>query len=410
MPRSASSKAALEARISKQLARLVRLVPVDDWNDEAPDLQLSSWPGWIDQLVADLVLLRPLDPLAALRGLAALNRVVGSLDGDFQDIDEILDRQRDILPLFAAFRAELGNGDPQGVADLVVTLVTEDDLLDEGDEIPKPLLDALGQEGRVAVTLRLADLRRSGFRPTVDLAWWMTEILLAEPKLEDALELITRLDLEEQVSATSVVRCFLEGRVVGPGFLDWVRRLLREPVGDMEDTLPVLMECVELCDAMSQPEMAQTIRREALPVVLDVAMLREWLDRLPELQRELDEARALREVAGVADKAAALLFLLKWPDLEAAERLVMEHHDEMVGQSCGTFNDAARLLEATAPRAAMLLYRRGAFCLFSTGVGLIDWKPRIDRCAALWARYPDTRYDSHAGFMDRLAQERRAGW
>ena len=122
--------------------------------------------------------------------------------------------------------------------------------------------------------------------------------------------------------------------------------------------------------------MAQAIRRDALPVVLDVDMQREWLERLPELQRELEEARALREVAGLEDKAAALLFLLAWPDLEAAERLVMEHHDAMVGQSCGTFNEAARRLEATAPRAAMLLYRRAAFCVFSTGPGLIDRKPR----------------------------------
>ncbi len=46
----------------------------------------------------------------------------------------------------------------------------------------------------------------------------------------------------------------------------------------------------------------------------------------------------------------------------------------------------------------MLLYRRGAFCVFSTGIRLLDWKPRIDRCAALWARYPDGAYDSHAEF------------
>ena len=88
--------------------------------------------------------------------------------------------------------------------------------------------------------------------------------------------------------------------------------------------------------------MAQTIRRDALPVVLDDDLLRNWLGRLPEPQRQAEEARALHEVTGLDDRAAALLFLLAWPDLVAAERLVMEHHDAIAGQSCGTFNDAAR--------------------------------------------------------------------
>ena len=107
--------------------------------------------------------------------------------------------------------------------------------------------------------------------------------------------------------------------------------------------------------------------------------LREWLDRLPEPQRELEEARALRDVAGLEDKAGALLFLLGWPHPQVAARLVMEHHDAMVGQSCTTFNTAAMLLEDSAPLAAMLLYRRGAFCRFSTGLGLLDSKPQIAR-------------------------------
>ena len=410
MPRDVSSKAALKARIRKQLAHLVRLVPVDDWNDADPDLQLPSWPGWIDQILADLVLLQPLDPLAALRGLGALDGVVGSLDGDYQGVDDILEKQRDFMGLFPAFRAGLGSGDSCKLTSLVVTLVTEDGLIDEGDDIPRPLLDALGQDGRVTVALRLAELKRARSCPFVDLGWRMTEVLLAEPQLGDSLELIARLGLEEEVSATLVVRRFLDDRVACSGLLEWIRRVLREPAGDMEDTLSLVMGCAQLCDAVGQPEMAQAIRRDALPVVLDVDMQREWLERLPELQRELEEARALREVAGLEDKAAALLFLLAWPDLEAAERLVMEHHDTMVGQSCGTFNEAARRLEATAPRAAMLLYRRAAFCVFSTGPGLIDRKPRIDRCAALWARYPHGAYDSHAAFMERLEQEGRAGW
>lgn len=48
MPRNAFSKAALKVRIRTQLARLRQLVPSDNWDDADPDLQLPSWPGWID--------------------------------------------------------------------------------------------------------------------------------------------------------------------------------------------------------------------------------------------------------------------------------------------------------------------------------------------------------------------------
>ncbi|MGI4798095.1 MAG: DUF6880 family protein [Janthinobacterium lividum] len=407
MPRQPQGETSLKARIRRQLARLARLVSDEAWNGEIPDLQLSSWPGWIDRLVADLVLLRPLDPVAALRGLNQLNDAVSELDRDIQDIDDILDRQRAYLRLHPAFEAEFANGDPLALADRVVILVTGDDLLDEGADIPSLLLDALGRDGRVAVTLRLENLRRAGSCPTVDLSWRTVEVLLAEPKLQDTLELLAHLELEEQVAAWPMVRRFLEKRIVGPELVAWVRRMLRKHAGDQE-TLGLVMGCIELCDTKGQPDMAQAMRRESLPFLLDEILLREWLDRLPELQRPLEEARALREVAGIEDKAAAVLFLVRWRDLEAAAGLVMQHHETMAGQSCDTFGRAARILEASAPRAAMLLYRRGAFCVFSTGPGTFDSKPQIARCATLWARYPDGPYDSHEVFLERLARERYA--
>ncbi|MGI4797474.1 MAG: DUF6880 family protein [Janthinobacterium lividum] len=416
MPRQPPGKAGLKARVGKRLARLRRLLALaaDEWadhGDDGTDPRLASWPGWIAQVLADLVLLQPLDPLAALRGLGALNGIVGSLDTHFPDTDDILSRARPILRLYPAFQAGLGGGDPRRLPGLVVTLVTGDDLLDEADDIPWPLLQALGHDGRVAVARRLVRLRRAGSFPDVELAWRATEVLLAEPRLADALALLARPDFEGQVSAWRVVERLLEDRVGGPELLAWFRRVLREDrAADTQDTLALATSCVWLCDALGQHDVAQAMRREALPVVLDTDLLRRWLECLPETQREWEEARALREVAGLQDRAAALLFLLEWPDTDAAVRLVMDHHGAMAGQSCATFNEAARNLEDTAPTAAMLLYRRGAFCVFGAGMGLIDAKPRIDRCAALWARYPDGAYDSHEVFLQRLEQEQRAGW
>lgn len=416
MPRHPPGKTALKARVRKQLARLRELLALaaDEWEDhgdEGPDLQLSSWPGWIAQTLADLVLLQPLNPLAALRGLGALNGIVGSLDTHFPDTDDILSQVRPILRLYPTFHAALDGGDPRRLPGLVVTLVTEDELLDEGGEIPWPLLHALGHDGRVSVAQRLARLRRAGAFPDVNLAWRTAEVLLAEPQLADALALLARPGFEGQVSAWRVVERLLEDRVGGGELLGWLRRVLHEDrAADTHDLLALVTCCATLCDELGQHDAAQAIRREALPVVLDVDLLRDWLDRLPEPRRELEEATTLREVAGLQDRAAALLFLLEWPDTDAAARLVMDHHETMAGQSCATFNEAARNLEDTAPTAAMLLYRKGAFCVFGAGMGLIDARPRIDRCAALWARYPDGAYDSHEVFLQRLEQEQRVGW
>ena len=407
MPRQTPGEKSLKARIGKELARLAWLLSDEAWDDEVPDLQLPSWPGWIERLVADLVLLRPLDPVTALRGLNQLNDLVAELDADIHDISDILDRRQDFLRLLPAFEAEFASGDPHTLVDRVVTLVAGDDLLDEGADIPLLLLDALGREGRVAVTLRLEGLRRSGSCPTVDLSWRTVEVLLAEPELRDTLDLLARLELEEQVAAWPIVRRFLDERIVGPELLAWVRRMLRRDVAE-EETLGLVMSCVELCDTRGQPDMAQVMRRESLPFLLDDGILHEWLGLLPEPQRPLEEARALCEVAGIEDKAAAVVFLVRWRAPEAAARVVMQHHETMAGQSCGTFNQAARFLEVSAPRAAMLLYRRGAFCLFTTGTGTIDSKPQIARCATLWARYPDGAYDSHEVFLERLARERYA--
>ena len=142
--------------------------------------------------------------------------------------------------------------------------------------------------------------------------------------------------------------------------------------------------------------------------VLEPRRLRDWLDHVPAGRRAAEQASAMHQVACHGRRLDALLFLLEWPDLQAAARLAVEHHDAMAGENCAFFNRAARLLEDTSPLAAMLLYRRGAFCRFGTGIGLFDHAPQIDRCAELWARHPDARFESHARFLERLAREHRS--
>lgn len=420
------SEATLKTRIATQLARLEKLVPD---TGARVDPRLASWPGKMDRLVDDLVLLRAYDPLDALRGLRALDCriiVLESCDeGDNGDIGPILACQTQARGLTPDFHAALAQGDPDTLVEQVFTLLVEPDLLDVDEDFPQPLLDALGRDGREAVVRRLVDAHgpgsstSSGSKLGCDWSWSVTELLLAEPDVEHALAMIDCLGLRDQVGPTAVVRFLLRHGALGGEFMVWMRRSLNRVgslrgAGEESEEEEALRrpdrEGVAVCEAQGLADLAQKIRHASFEILLDTEQLRNWLQRLPAKRQALEKARALRHVAAHPDRFRALMVLLEWPNLEAAVRLVMEHHNEMDRQSCTTFNKVARQLEATAPRAAMLLYRRGALCQFSVLMDWADSGPRLARCAELWDRHPDGSYVSHAEFMDQLKQEKALSW
>ncbi len=412
------SEATLKARIATQLARLTKLAPD---SGSRIDPGLAFWPGWMNRLVDDLVLLRPHDPLGAFRGLKALDHRVVALEicdeGDNGDIGPIFARQAQALSLIPDFHAALAQANSDTLIENVFILLVEPDLLDVDEDFPQVLLDALGRHGREAIVRRLVATygprASTSQEAKLDRAWSarVTEFLLAEPDADHALAMIDRLGLRDQVESTAVVRFLLRHEALGGEFMGWMRRSLDEVGlrrGDEagKDLWRPDREAVAVSEAQGLAELAQEIRRASFEILLDMGQLRDWLKRLPAERRALERARALRHVTTYPNRSRALLVLLEWPDLKAAVRLVMEHHDDMHSQSCTVFNKVAQRLEATAPMAAMLLYRRGAFCQFSVPTDWVDDGPRLARCAELWARHPDSSYASHSEFMDRLERER----
>ncbi len=423
MPRHISDEAALKARITKQLARLARLAP-DLGSRVSP--RLASWPGWIDSLVDDLVRLRPHDPLEALHGLRALDHRVTALDlcheGYEEATEPILGRQERARALYPDFHLALAQADRDILVERVFVLLTEPALLDQDDGFPQALLNALGRDGRESVVRRLieagdpATQESSGSERGCGWSWSVTELLLADPDVSHALGEIDRLDLRDHVCPVSVVRVLLRHKALGRDFMDWMRKAIGSVhvVGEEEDSpWRSDKEGIALCESEGLAGLAQEIRYASFEILLDTAQLHDWLERLPEARRPREKARALRHVCADPRRSQALLVLLEWPDLEAATRLVMECHDEMDGQSCTAFNKAAALLEDSAPVAAMLLYRRGAFNRFSNATDWHDSRPEIARCAELWALHPDSSCDSHEEFLSRVErkkQEWRALW
>lgn len=401
------NEVALKTKLAAQMAFLARFVPVDDFPTVVP--RLGSWPGWMDAVAADLVLLCPLDPLAALRGLNALDDMVATLDHVFHNIDAILARQDALSALYPVFQAALAEGEPAQVAERAFALLTESGLLNEDDRVPEVLLEALGPEGRETLVLRLCDPQ-----PTAALRCHVgsreiTQVLLAGRDIENALDLIARFGIERHACAHSIVEALLSECEPGPELVTWMPRAVRSAFeDDTSATDALLARCLGRCEAAGCPDLVQEIRWAVFLVALAPQRLGDWLDHVPVERRAAEQARALHHVARHDERTHALRFLLEWPDLRAAARLVIEHHEAMTGADCAFFNRAAGLLEDTASAAAMLLYRQGALCRFSTGIGLVDQAPRIARCAELWARHPDGPYESHARFLDRLSREHRS--
>lgn len=399
----------LKARIKRQLDHLARHVPdEDDERIRKEDVCLPSWPAWIDALVDDLTLLRLLDPWAALRGLKRLCETIGGLDGMGLDVDNLLERQDAVEALSPFFQLALADGGPDDLAARVLLLVTTDEFLSFDLPLSVELLRKLDRASREAMAVQLSQTRRKADAPGPYLDWRAGEILLAEPDIGDTFEALDRLGQRDRMAPELVLQRMLEETEPHAELLGWVRRFLAEYVtypGEEDPGRRLDRELAAACDSRGHPELAQEIRRAGFHGLLDIDDARAWLERLPPAERKPGQAEALRLVAADERRTHALLFLAAWPDLEAAARLVREHHEAMDEASCLAFSQVARQLEPVDPVAALLLFRRGAFCEFGPVVTMFDERADIRRCEALWICYPADGIESHTAFVERLRVE-----
>jgi hypothetical protein len=115
---------------------------------------------------------------------------------------------------------------------------------------------------------------------------------------------------------------------------------------------------IRILEAMGERGDAQALRWKSFEDGLDAAMLRDYLAHLPDFEDFDALDRAFAHVAASPSRHAALAFLLAWPRLDLAARLVVEHQGEWDGGQYGLLAPAAEALEDTEPRAAaVLLYR-----------------------------------------------------
>jgi hypothetical protein len=162
---------------------------------------------------------------------------------------------------------------------------------------------------------------------------------------------------------------------------------------------------IEVLEALRRSDEAQSARWSCFERTLSSEHLRAYLKRLPDFDDVEAEARALNHAERYASVLQALAFLVSWPAVERAARLVLTRAGELDGDHYEILSPAADALAAKHPLAATLALR-----------AMIDFtltKARSSRyrhaarhfmeCASLATAIGDFgAFEAHAAYAARL--------
>ena len=125
---------------------------------------------------------------------------------------------------------------------------------------------------------------------------------------------------------------------------------------------------LEALEATGHHDEAQKRRWAEFETTLSISRLRTYLKGLP----DFDDVEAEDQAKAVAKRFprfdTALAFLVSWPDLPAAARLVLSRSGEINGADDTLIAEAARRLEGSHPLAATLLLRASIQYVLTYGV------------------------------------------
>ena len=367
---------AVAAMVDRRLAALESARSYIDWQKR------RSFAADLDATVSVILNeLRPLDPEAALDRIV---RFLGGSDGVLNRVDDgsgriggLYERATDAaveiaaaLPLEAAGRFALGLvprivADPDGfLGCLLRDLVARLDPAALGD-LDRGLAEALGGSGEAATKDRPA--WESRFRR-----------MLMQRVRQDIADRRGDVDafiaLEEALMPEAPDRTAIAARLVEAGrpaeALGWLHRPAPAArtttraemiAGFVEEPHPgrerIDVE-IRALTALGRGLEAQDLRWGRFADLLDAAMLRDYLAKLPDFEDDEALARAFAYAEAFPNRHRALGFLVGWPNLERAARLVLAHPEVWDGTRYAVLAPAAEALAPDHPQAATLLYRR----------------------------------------------------
>ena len=165
---------------------------------------------------------------------------------------------------------------------------------------------------------------------------------------------------------------------------------------------------IEVLDVLGRGDEAQAARWSCFERFLSSRHLRDYLKRLPDFDDFEIEQRALDYAERHGSLLQAVSFLVLWPSLDRAARLVTERATDLDGDHYEILTPAAEALAAKYPLAATLLLRAMIdFALTRSRSSRYGHAARHLRdCAGLASAIPDYgSFESHDAYVSRLRRE-----
>jgi len=421
------------AEVRKRLAQIARARSFADWRkvrDLAADLDAQR-RAIIDQVAQS----------NAAEALELMWRFMDLADAVYERCDDsngvvgdvFRDACRALGPLTQAAKPA-----PVALADRVFAALN-DNGYGQYDDLIETLGPALGDEGLdhlkgrfIALSKTPVERPASGERKVIG---WGTGGPLYEDEIRaSGRQSAIRLALREIADAQGDVDAFIDQydektRKVPGIAAEIARRLLA--AGRTQEALRTIEAAeqrqggwpdldweearIDVLEALGRGEDAQAARWSCFERALSAEHLRAWLKRLPDFDDVEAEARALDQAERYDHLSQALAFLLSWPALDRAARLVTARAGELDGDRYEILAPAADALAARHPLAATLALR--------AMIGFTLSKARSSRyrhaarhfmeCASLAAAIKDFgAFETHAAYAVRLKAEhgRKSGF
>lgn len=402
------------ADMRKRIAQIGRATSLADWRK-------------VRELAADLDTQRRtiVDRVAGIDAAEALELMWRVLDLAPALHDRADDSNGEISAVFTAACRDLGplakraRPDPAGLADRVL-----DARLDNGygqfDGLIETLAPALGAPGLDRLKARFIELSRAapvekppeadrrmiargldGTRArTIRLA--LREIATAQGDVDGFIA-----QHDEQARTAPTIAAEIARQLLAAGRADEALRAVEQatpppndwPQFDWDDAR------IEVLEALGRRDDAQAARWACFERTLSAEHLRAYLGKLPDFEDDEAERRALDLAESDQRVLRALAFLVRWPALDRAARLVTQRAAELNGDLYESLNPAAEALAETHPLAATLVLRAMIdFTLTKARSGRYRHAARhLQECASLAPAIADYgAFETHEAYLARL--------
>ncbi|QQS14260.1 MAG: hypothetical protein IPK81_08860 [Rhodospirillales bacterium] len=359
--------------------------------------------------------------VALLRRIAETEGDIAARAGGHHRVTEALtDSTRALVRLWGAMPDRDAS---ETVAFMLERLLADDVNVEVELETFDPLLGREGLEAlRAALRARLDALPEEHLRAPWRMAFGpayhakVAAMRLRQPLLriadslgdvDDYIAVATR-DHHDHVDSVAIAeRLLATGRAEEAlGWLDDARYNARAPRA-IDARLRIL-------DALGRRDEAQAARWAWFERTLSPDALRAYLKRLPDFEDDPVERRAIAYVVASRHAGVALDFLLAWPNLEAAARLVRERLADLDAHDVDRLLAAAAALRDTHPAECEALLRKVVTRVVRDGV--IRHYDAVIAALADLAALDGTLggvegREAHAAFVERLrgASHRKHG-